>query len=221
MTAAVNSIISGLLGHDRAVMLAAVLPATQAEQDQRNQQRAGELRLQAAQNETAQNGLITQLAQMGSDTSPAANAMRERITAQFNDLYTQAHAIQAKLDALTTSQAPAPDATLIDELPYAAVNLTDAPEHVKAGLYNAFDIHALYRQHMKQATIWATITDDTPGTIAALLTDPRTDNDTFGNLPPAAMATQTIRHIRRRVDAAATYRIFRKSHLEKILKLGI
>jgi hypothetical protein len=52
--------------------------------------------------------------------------------------------------------------SLLDELPYAAANLTDAPEHVKAGLYNAFDIHALYRQPMKQATIWATITDDTP-----------------------------------------------------------
>jgi hypothetical protein len=79
--------------------------------------------------------------------------------------------------------------SLLDELPYAAANLTDAPEHVKARLYDAFDIHALYRQPMKQATIWATITDDTPGTIAALLTDPRTDNDTFGNLQPAAMAT--------------------------------
>jgi hypothetical protein len=62
--------------------------------------------------------------------------------------------------------------SLLDELPYATANLTDAPEHVKAGLYNAFDIHALYRQPMKQATIWATITDDTPGTIAALVTDP-------------------------------------------------
>jgi hypothetical protein len=39
--------------------------------------------------------------------------------------------------------AAASDASLIDELPYAAVNLTDAPEHVKAGLYGAFDIHAL------------------------------------------------------------------------------
>ena len=73
----------------------------------------------------------------------------------------------AELDALTATQAPAPDASLLDELPYAAANLTGAPEHVKAGLYNAFDIHALYRQPIKQATIWATITDDTPGTIAA------------------------------------------------------
>ncbi len=194
MTAAVDHIISALLGHDRAAMLAAALPATQAEQDQRNQQHSQELRLQAAQNETAQNGLITQLAQMGSDTSPMANAMRERITAQFNDLYTHAQAIEAELDALTAAQAPAPDTTLLDELPYAALNLAHAPEHVKAALYNAFDIHALYRQPIKQATIWATITDTSPGTIAALLTDPRTDHDTFGNLQPAAIAWTAIHY---------------------------
>jgi hypothetical protein len=169
-------------------MLAAILPATQADADQRNQQRAEQLRLQAAQNETAQNGLITQLAQMGSDTSATANAMRERITAQFNDLYTHAQAIQAELSPLA-AVPPAPDATLLDELPYAAANLTDAPARVKTMLYAAFDIQALYRQPMKQATIWATITDTTPGTIAALLTDPRTDSDTFGNLRPDAIAT--------------------------------
>jgi hypothetical protein len=190
MQAAVDSIISGLLSHDRAAMLAATLPATQADADERNQQRAGQLRLQAAQNETAQAGLITQLAQMGSDTSAMANAMRERITAQFNDLYAQAQAIQAELGNLATVP-PAPDASLIDELPYAAANLSDAPARVKTLLYDAFDIQALYRQHMKQVTIWATITDATPGTVAALLDDPRTDNDTFGNLRPAAIAGPT------------------------------
>jgi len=86
------------------------------------------------------------------------------------------------------AKARAPDATLIDELPYAAANLARASKHVKTRLYDAFDIQAVYRQHMRQATIWATITDDTPGTVAALLDDPRTDNGTFGNLPPASMA---------------------------------
>ena len=31
---------------------------------------------------------------------------------------------------------------------------------------------------MDQVTIWASLTEDTPRTIAALLTDPRTDDDT-------------------------------------------
>jgi hypothetical protein len=180
MTAAVDNIISGLLGHDRAAMLAAILPRSQAEQDQRNARHAEELRVKLTQNDTAQNGLITQLAQMGVKDDAASNALRERITAQFRELFTQGKALQAELDSLTAGQEPAPDATLIDELPYAAANIADAPEHIKTQLYTAFDIQALYRQHMKQATIWATITDDTPGTVASLPSDPRTDSDTFG-----------------------------------------
>lgn len=208
LTAAVDNIITGLLSQDRAAMLTAVLPATQAEASQRTARRAEQLKQQAAQNETAQNGLITQLAHMGNDTTPAANAMRERITAQFNQLFNQGKTIKDELDNLSASQAPAPDATLIDELPYAAANISDAPEHVKARLYAAFDIQALYRQHMKQATIWATVTDDTPGTVAALLADPRTDNDTFGNLPLTAITRKSLRN-----HAAACRHVTQTGHL--------
>jgi hypothetical protein len=35
-------------------------------------------------------------------------------------------------------------------------------------------------------TIWATITDTTPGIINALTTDPRTDSDTDASTPPPA-----------------------------------
>jgi hypothetical protein len=43
----------------------------------------------------------------------------------------------------------------------------------------AFDIYALYSKDMDQVTIRASVTDATPRTIAALLTDPRTDDDTI------------------------------------------
>jgi hypothetical protein len=43
---------------------------------------------------------------------------------------------------------------------------------------DAFGIQALYNREDHQVTIWASLTEDTPRTIAALLTDPRTDNDT-------------------------------------------
>ena len=50
-------------------------------------------------------------------------------------------------------------------------------------LYAAFGIQALYRAPLNQVTIWATITSTTPGILAALTADPRTDNDTaYGNL---------------------------------------
>jgi hypothetical protein len=37
---------------------------------------------------------------------------------------------------------------------------------------------------MNQVTIWASLTDDTPRTVTALLADPRTDDDT-GTATPA------------------------------------
>jgi hypothetical protein len=60
------------------------------------------------------------------------------------------------------------------------------PAELRAKLYAAFDIHALFRAHKNQVTITAT----TPGIIAALLNDPRTDDDTATarkNSPNAAI----------------------------------
>lgn len=160
--AAVNDIITTLLSPDRATMLANTLPATKAEHDQRDRKRAEELRQQIAQNETAQHGLITQLERLGSDTSPAADAMRQRITDQFTDRYNQAKTLQAELDELAAAQPPEDDPSLIDELPYAAAAFATAPDPIKAKLYAAFNVQVLYRQEKRQATIWATITTATP-----------------------------------------------------------
>jgi len=76
---------------------------------------------------------------------------------------------------------PAPET----DPPYAAAVFTDAPDRIKEALLAAFDIQALYRNEKDQVTIWATLTDDTPRTIAALLADPRTDSDT-GTVTPGA-----------------------------------
>jgi hypothetical protein len=183
---AVDDLLITLLSHDRREALAAILPATAAEHDQQAAVRFEGLRGQLAQDETAQNGLITQLERLGNDTSPAAEAMRQRITGQFTDRYNQARDLQAQLDDIPAAQPPADDPSLLDELPYAAAALADAPEHIKAKLYAAFGIQVLYRAHKNQATIWATITNSTPGIVAALAEDPRADDDTaFGNLANA------------------------------------
>jgi hypothetical protein len=78
---------------------------------------------------------------------------------------------------LPATQA-AEDPSLIDELPYAPALLADAPAELRARIYAAFQVHALYRAEPDQATITATITDQTPGIIAALIADSRTDHDT-------------------------------------------
>jgi hypothetical protein len=180
---AVNQIITGLLSADRADMLAAILPTSAADHDQRDNARTEELQRQINQNETAQHGLITQLERLGNDTTPAADAMRQRITDQFTARYDEAKTLQAELDQMAAAQPAEDDPALLDELPYAATAFTAAPEHIKAKIYAAFDIQVLYRAPIKQATIWATITPTTPAIITALTTDPRTDHDTaYGNL---------------------------------------
>jgi hypothetical protein len=63
--------------------------------------------------------------------------------------------------------------------PTPTAHINDAPEHIKTMIYDAFDIQALYRQHLKQATIWVAITDDAPAPSPPCPL-PLTDNDTFG-----------------------------------------
>ena len=82
------------------------------------------------------------------------------------------------------------DPALLDKLPYAAGKFA-ALAHVRAALYDAFDIQAFYRQDKQQATVWVTITESTPAIIAALLSDPRTDNDTAAT-PPATFGDSLL-----------------------------
>jgi len=137
---------------------------------------------------------MTQLEQLGSDDSPAANAYRQRIRDQFTQRYDERAAAEHELNRLTAAQPPAEDPSLIAELPRAVELLNAAPADIRARLYAAFQIHVLYRAPMHTATITATITHATPGIITALLQDIRTDHDTHDagrkNLAKAAMAEQ-------------------------------
>jgi site-specific DNA recombinase len=103
--------------------------------------------------------------------------------------------------ALLARQLPATpagtDPALLDKLPIAARVLADAPQRIKALLIAAFDINALYNRDDHQVTIRASLTEDTPRTIAALLADPRTDDDTWhptpapGNTAPPPAISQS------------------------------
>jgi hypothetical protein len=124
--------------------------------------------------DTAAAGLMTELARLGTDTSPASQAYRQRIQAHHADLHDQHTATQAQLDELAAAATPDQDPTLLDELPYLTAQLCDVPADLVAGLLDALDIQVLYRPELHQATIWATLTDTIPATITALLADPRT-----------------------------------------------
>jgi len=194
---AVDDIITPLLAHDYAAMLAGRIPATTDAATTRAQAKAAQLRRRIAQAGTAITGLMTELEQLGDDKTPATAAYRDRIRDQFTARYDEQTAAQAELDTLTAAQPPAEDPALLDELPYAPALLTHAPADLRARVYAAFQIHALYRAQPHQATITATITDQTQALIQALLDDPRTDHDTahpaHTNSPIAAMAAICLR----------------------------
>jgi hypothetical protein len=191
---AVDSILTPLLSHDRDAMLARHLPATQVDADQRAAEKAAQLRRRIDQAEAFMKGLVAQMGHLGDRQDPAARAQRDRIDEQFTARYDEHAAAKAELEELTASQSVADDPSLIDELPYAPGLLPGAPAELRARLYAAFQVHAFYRAQLNQATIRATITDQTPGIIQALLTDLRTDHDTANpeRTNPAITAMRTI-----------------------------
>ena len=175
---AVDGILGGLLSHDQAAIVAARIPATQAAADARAAEHAGQLRRRIDQADAKMKGLIAQLEHLGDAQTPAAIAQRDRINEQFTVRFDEQAAAKAELETLTASQPTADDPALIDELPYAPGLLAGAPAELRARIYATFQVHALYRAKQHQATITATITDQTPGIIQALIADSRTDHDT-------------------------------------------
>lgn len=172
-----------VLGHDRAALLTAQLPATSAERNEARARNQARLRAELARIEVAERGLITELEAPADPGDPAARAYRARIRARFADLYAERTRTEATLAELAAAAPPDNDPSLLDLLPYAAGVFAQAPTRIQEALLTAFDIHALYRNDMHQVTIWASLTDDTPRTIAALLDDPRRDSDTGTAIP--------------------------------------
>ena len=178
----ITTAISGFLdtyalGHDRDAFLADRLPKNAADEAANRDAKAAELGRQLARNEAASKGLITELAQLGDNTSSASIAYRTRIRQRFEELYEEDEALKAQLAELSAQAATVGDAALIEQLPHAPGLLAQAPDDIREALFAAFQVHCTYRADQKQVTIRATITDTTPGIVAALLADPRTRGD--------------------------------------------
>src|ERR1039457_6757578 len=125
----------------------------------------------------AHRALISDLEAPAAPADPAAAAYRARIRARYAELYAERTRTETDLAALQATAAPDNDPTLLDDLPTVAGILPDAPDRIKLALLAAFDINALSNKDADQVTVWATITSDTPRPVAALLNDPRTDDD--------------------------------------------
>jgi site-specific DNA recombinase len=172
------------LGYDRASQLAQLIPASQAQQDDIDQARAQALTRKLRKAETAMTGIAAEIGGLAGKTDPVSTAIRDRLTAQFSQRYDEKTGIEADLQAIEdAAPLPASDLSLLDELPYAPGLLARAPDDLRERLAAAFGLQAIYRQDTRQATLVLTITDTTPGIIAAILADPRIDHDTAATSP--------------------------------------
>jgi site-specific DNA recombinase len=177
---------SRLFSPGRAELLAAQLPATDAEATARRDQRAAALAAQIRKLDAQQNAQITALEDI--PDSPAAPAMRARIRDRFAELHTQRTQAETELDALTTARPRAADPALLDELPYLGDILPALPPALKTRLFAAVDLTVLWNKTDGQTTVRATITDATLAALPLIL-DPSQDgyHDTADTPRPLAI----------------------------------
>jgi hypothetical protein len=190
----ITTAISGLLdtyflGCDHAAMLADRLPKTAAEEQANREARAADLTRRIARNEAAQKGLMTEFAELGDASSPASTAYRQWIREHFNQLFDDTATLQAQLDDLASTVT---DADLIVQLPYAPALLIEAPDEIREALCAAFEVHCTYRADQDQMTIRATITDSTPGIVAALAAAVAAHADTAKRSPDGCAGSQAV-----------------------------
>ena len=130
--------------------------------------------------------MMTKLAELGDASSLASTAYRQRIREHFNQLYDGTAVLQAELDALAAQASTVTDADLIAQLPYAPALLIEAPDEIREALCAALEVHCVYRADQGHVTIRATITDSTPGIVAALLAVLAAGDDTAERSPACA-----------------------------------
>jgi len=117
----------------------------------------------------------------------AITALRDRTLTRLTELHDQRADITARLDALAAPDPATPgDPALLDELPRLAGILHHAPARLRAQLYAALDIRALYNKEDDQVTLRAVITASTPDAIRTLISDsvPGTSVSDLAPLPP-------------------------------------
>jgi site-specific DNA recombinase len=160
-----------VFGPDRAAHLAALLPATDADNTARREPQAAALRQQLRKIDASENAHareIENLANLPHD-APAVTALRTRIIARFGELEDDRAGINKQLAALTHAPVFLQDPTLLDALPTLAGILTGAPPRLQAQLFAALDLQLVYKKDTHQVTIYATLTPATPHTLAAII----------------------------------------------------
>ncbi len=164
-----------IFGPGRAELLAAQLPATDADAAADRDAQAARLQARIKRIETAQNSQILELEDLPADPADtAAAAMRARIRARFADLHHEREQIETQLAALAKTTPAAADPALLDQLPVLGDILPGLPPALKARLLAAFGLQVLWNKPGQQATVHVEITENTLQAIPGL-TDPSQD----------------------------------------------
>ena len=164
-----------IFGPGRAALLAAQLPATDADAAAQRDTQAAALKARIRRIETAQNSQILELEDLPADPADTASAaMRARIRARFADLHHEREQIETQLATLAKTTPAAADPALLDELPLAGDILPGLPPALKARLFAAFDLEILWNKPAGQATVFAEITENTLQAIPGII-DPSQD----------------------------------------------
>ena len=171
-----------LFGPERAALLAAQLPATDADAAATLEADKAVLRTRIRQNEAAKNAQILAQEQLppGHD---AADEMRARIFQRYTELRADGQQLQAQLDTLDATTPRAADTTLLDELPLLGDILPGLPPRLKAELFDAVDLHIWWNKPGGQVTLHAELTEATLHALT-FLQDP--SHDGYHDTHPAA-----------------------------------
>ena len=170
-----------MFGPERAALLAAHLPATDADAAATLDAGKTVLRTKLRQNAAAKKAQI--LAQEQLPPDDAADEMRARIFERYAELRAEGQQLQARLDTLDATTPRAADTTLLDELPLLGDILPGLPPRLKAELFDAFDLCIWWNKQGGQATLRAELTEATLQALPFLI-DP--SHDGYHDTHPAA-----------------------------------
>jgi site-specific DNA recombinase len=160
-----------IFGPERAALLTAQIPATDADATAQAEKKTAALHQRLRQIDAAENAHTREIEALACEQdpyAPAVKALRKRTIERFTELENERASIETKLAALTKTARPSHPG-LLDLLPQLAGLLADAPARLEHQLYDAFDLQILYNNDMHQVTIWATITDSTPRTVTDII----------------------------------------------------
>ena len=174
-----------IFGPGRAALLAAQLPATDADAIADRDAQAAGLKARIKRIETAQNSKILELEDLPADPADtAAAAMRARIRARFADLHDEREQIETQLAALAKT-TPAADRPCWTSSRLLGDILPGLPPGLKARLFAAFDLEILWNKPGQQVTVCAEITENTLQAITGITDPAKTDTTT----PHSTMTT--------------------------------